>query len=331
MPFSTSPGDFESVLKPLWLRAQSGDEVAYRQCLGMLAARLRGYLKRRLSGLPDEVEDLVQETLLALHLQRGTYDPSLPVSAWTMAIARHKLVDLWRRRGRRDDLHDDVDEQMLAAASNYLVEQKFDLKALMRVILQSETYQRSSATLSENAGDQRQYSRYFPRRLMAEVLLDAVSQVTDVPTDFTKIVFLGSDVKDTKDYPKGTRAIQLHDSAVQSYFLQTFGRNQRRITCECERSDEPSLVQVLHISNGDTINPKLSAPGNRLTKWLAEIKSDPELLDEIFLTSVARLPSTREKDEILPLLASASAEEKRIVLEDLVWSVLSSREFLFNH
>ena len=85
MPFSTSPGDFESVLKPLWLRAQSGDEVAYRQCLGMLAARLRGYLKRRLSGLPDEVEDLVQETLLALHLQRGTYDPSLPVSAWTMA------------------------------------------------------------------------------------------------------------------------------------------------------------------------------------------------------------------------------------------------------
>ena len=116
MPFSTSPGDFESVLKPLWLRAQSGDEVAYRQCLGMLATRLRGYLKRRLSGLPDEVEDLVQETLLALHLQRGTYDPAVPVSAWTMAIARHKLVDLWRRRGRRDDLHDDVDEQMLAAA-----------------------------------------------------------------------------------------------------------------------------------------------------------------------------------------------------------------------
>jgi RNA polymerase sigma-70 factor (ECF subfamily) len=78
MPFSTSPGDFESVLKPLWLRAQSGDEAAYRQCLGMLAARLRGYLKRRLSGFPDEVEDLVQETLLALHLQRGTYDPSAP-------------------------------------------------------------------------------------------------------------------------------------------------------------------------------------------------------------------------------------------------------------
>jgi RNA polymerase sigma-70 factor, ECF subfamily len=118
MPVDDSLGDFESALKPLWLRAQSGDDAAYRQALGLLASRLRAYLKRRLSGLPDEVEDLVQETLLALHLQRGTYDPSLPVSAWAVAIARHKLVDLWRRRGRRDDLHDaldEVDEQLLAA------------------------------------------------------------------------------------------------------------------------------------------------------------------------------------------------------------------------
>lgn len=118
MPFDASLGDFESTLKPLWLRAQSGDESAYRQCLGLLAARLRGYLKRRLSARPDEVEDLVQETLLALHLQRGTYDPSLPVSAWAVAIARHKLVDLWRRRGRRDDLHDPIDgldERLLVA------------------------------------------------------------------------------------------------------------------------------------------------------------------------------------------------------------------------
>jgi RNA polymerase sigma-70 factor (ECF subfamily) len=118
MPFDDSPSDFESALKPLWLRAQSGDEAAYRQCLGLLASRLRAYLKRRLSGLPDEVEDLVQETLLALHLQRGTYDPTLPVSAWAVAIARHKLVDLWRRRGRRERLHDaidDVDEQLLVA------------------------------------------------------------------------------------------------------------------------------------------------------------------------------------------------------------------------
>jgi RNA polymerase sigma-70 factor (ECF subfamily) len=118
MPFDARPDDFESALKPLWLRAHSGDDAAYRQALGMLSARLRGYLRRRLAALPDEVEDLVQETLLALHLQRGTYDVTLPVSAWAVAIARHKLVDLWRRRGRRDDLHDaldDIDEQLLAS------------------------------------------------------------------------------------------------------------------------------------------------------------------------------------------------------------------------
>lgn len=118
MPTDASLGDFESALKPLWLRAQSGDESAYRECLALLAARLRAYLKRRLPALPDEVEDLLQETLLALHLQRGTYDPALPVSAWAVAIARHKLVDLWRRRGRRDSLHDaidDVDEHLLTS------------------------------------------------------------------------------------------------------------------------------------------------------------------------------------------------------------------------
>lgn len=129
-----SPGDIEATLKPLWLRAQLGEDAAYRQCLSLLATRLRAYLKRRLSGLPDEVEDLLQETLLALHLQRGTYDPALPVSAWAVAIARHKLVDLWRRRGRRDSLHDtldDVDEQLLAAEPDDGGAQR-DLERLLR-------------------------------------------------------------------------------------------------------------------------------------------------------------------------------------------------------
>ncbi len=119
MADDAAQNEFESGLKPLWLRAQAGDEAAYREALRRIATRLRAYLRRRMAGVPDEVEDLVQETLLALHLQRGTYDPALPVSAWVLAIARHKLVDLWRRRGRRDDLHDaldDVDEQALVAA-----------------------------------------------------------------------------------------------------------------------------------------------------------------------------------------------------------------------
>jgi hypothetical protein len=222
-------------------------------------------------------------------------------------------------------------EELLAAAAKYLVAEKYNLKSLVRTILQSEAYQRSSQTLPENAGDSRHYSRYFPRRLLAEVLLDGVSQVTDVPTEFNKIVYPGADVKPTDAYARGTRAIQLHDSAVESYFLQTFGRNQRRITCECERSDEPSMVQVLHISNGRTVNEKLAVPENRLARWLTEKKSDKELIEEVFLTSLARLPQQHELDEISAVLAAASAEERRIVLEDVVWGIVSSREFLFNH
>lgn len=110
--FNSEPGsdEFEPRLKPLWLQAQQGNELAYRQALQLIAQRLRRFYSRRLQALPDEVEDLVQETLLALHVQRGTYDASLPVSAWVFAIARHKLVDMWRRRGRKDSLNDSLDE-----------------------------------------------------------------------------------------------------------------------------------------------------------------------------------------------------------------------------
>ncbi|MEO8012911.1 MAG: sigma-70 family RNA polymerase sigma factor [Polaromonas sp.] len=119
MSVDDNPYDnFERELKPLWIRAQRGDEAAYRESLQRIAGRLRAYLRRRLQDLPDEVEDLVQETLLALHVQRGTYDEAMVVSAWVLAIARHKLMDLWRRRGRRDNLHevlDEVDESALVA------------------------------------------------------------------------------------------------------------------------------------------------------------------------------------------------------------------------
>lgn len=134
MTDNASPDDFELGLKPLWERAQAGDEAAYRQALTMIAARLRAFLKRRLSDWPDEVEDLVQETLLALHLKRGTYDPAVPVSAWVFAVARHKLVDAWRRRGRRDDLHDaldEVDEAQLAAGDSQQGSSQRDLGKLL--------------------------------------------------------------------------------------------------------------------------------------------------------------------------------------------------------
>jgi len=223
-------------------------------------------------------------------------------------------------------------EELLQGISGYLVDHDYNLKSLMREILRSETYQRASTPQDDNNGDRRYYSRYYPKRLMAEVMLDAVSQVTAVATDFNKIAYPGADVRDTDFYPKGTRAIQLYDSAVQSYFLQTFGRNQRRITCECERSDEPSMVQVLHISNGDTINGKLSEKDNQLQKLQDQFKDDPAgLLDELFLSSLSRYPKPAEKTEMLKLLSEAKPEDQRPLLEDIAWGIISSREFLFNH
>lgn len=92
---------FEARLAPLWAKARAGDEGAYRAALVLIADRLRAYYRARMGGLPDDVEDMVQETLLAIHLKRGTHDPALPVSNWLHAVARYRLTDLYRRRGRR--------------------------------------------------------------------------------------------------------------------------------------------------------------------------------------------------------------------------------------
>lgn len=102
--------ELEARLRPLWLAAQGGDEAAYARALEAMALRLRAYFRRRLSDAPHDLEDLVQETLLAVHLQRGTFDATMPVTAWLHAIARHKLVDLWRRSGRARAVFESFDE-----------------------------------------------------------------------------------------------------------------------------------------------------------------------------------------------------------------------------
>ena len=222
-------------------------------------------------------------------------------------------------------------EELLSATAQHLVDNEFDIKALIRTICRSETYQRSSRLLDENRDERRFYARYYPRRLMAEVLLDAISQVTGVPTPFTQIEYPGADMVATETYKPGTRAIQLYDSAVVSYFLKTFGRNQRRITCECERSDEPSMVQALHISNGETINSKLQVEDNQIGAWLEAQMSDEQIVERAYLASLARFPTEREKSQLVELLASADLGQRRIHIEDMLWGIMSSREFLFNH
>jgi hypothetical protein len=208
-------------------------------------------------------------------------------------------------------------EPLLAALADELVKRKYDLKSLMRTILQSETYQRSGQSLPGNTADDRFFSRNYPRRLKAEVLLDAVAKVTGSPTTFA-------------GYPKGTRALQLRDANVASYFLKTFGRPDRLLTCECERTDQPSMTQVLHIVNGDTLNEKLAAKDNGISQLLKAKTPDGEVVDRLYLAALSRYPRPEEKKRILAVLGT-DTKEKRAVLEDLYWGVLSSKEFLFNH
>jgi hypothetical protein len=204
------------------------------------------------------------------------------------------------------------------AAAQYLVDHRYDVKALMRAILLSATYARSSQPVGANSNDQRFYSRYYPRRMMAEVLLDALSQVSGSASSFG-------------DYAPGTRAVQLPDVSVNSYFLKTFGRPLRNITCECERTAQPSMVQVLHISNGDTINQKLAAKGNRLEQMLAANTPHEKIIEEAYLAALSRFPSDTEKSKLLAALGETKDTDPRQLIEDLYWSILSSKEFLFNH
>ena len=223
-------------------------------------------------------------------------------------------------------------EPLLEALSETLIDNGYDLKALMRLILQSETYQRSSGTLPENAGDSRYFSRYYPRRLIAEVLHDAIAGITDVPAEFTAVKLQDGSEEKTAFYPKGTRALQLYDSAVASYFLKAFGRNDRDIACECERSVQPSMVQAMHLSNGDTINAKLAKPESRVTKLLQAVGMDEtKWVEEAFMLCLSRAPTQVEKAQFQSVFATAAAEDKRAALEDLFWALLTSREFLFQH
>jgi hypothetical protein len=212
--------------------------------------------------------------------------------------------------------------------------------------MNSATYQLSSTPEPANAADARFYSHYLVRRLPAEVILDAVSQVTGVPQEFP-------------GYPKGTRALQLSDSQVASYFLTAFGRPERVQTCACERQQEPSIPQALHLSNGDTINQKLRAPGGTIDRFLAEGLSDDQVLEQLTLAALSRRPTEAERARVLPILAAparaaslvpdasaapagtrpspddpgdkAALEARRQAIEDLFWATLTGKEFLFNH
>ena len=199
----------------------------------------------------------------------------------------------------------------------------------MRAILRSGTYQRSSVPHAENRDESKYHSRYYPRRLMAEVLLDSIDQVLGTASEFNELAFPGADRQKTDFYKPGTRAIELFDSSVNSYFLSTFGRNPRMITCDCERSDDPSMVQVLHLSNGDTLNPKLASQECRLNR-LIDHADNQQIIRSLFIAALTREPTERERSEMLTVI-DEYGDDRDTALQDAAWSVLTSTEFTFNH
>ena len=197
-----------------------------------------------------------------------------------------------------------------------LVASRFDLRQVMRLILNSHAYQLTSATTPANATDTRFYSHYYARRLPAEVLLDAVSDVTSVPESFAS-------------YPLGVRAIQLPDPGLSSYFLATFGRSDRVTACACERQGEITLPQLLQMQNGDAILSKIAAPQGRLAELLKSSTDDNAVIEELFVSCLARRPTPAEADAIRQTLTGDGSRDEKF--RDLFWALLNSKEFAFNH
>lgn len=191
----------------------------------------------------------------------------------------------------------------------------YDLKHVMRLIMNSRTYQLSSATVPGNATERRFYSHYYARRLPAEVLMDAMSQATGVPDKFD-------------GYPLGARAIQLPEPGVASYFLTLFGRSDRVTACACERSGAVTLPQLLHLQSGDELTKKLRATDGRLVTLLKE-KDDARVARKIFLSTLGRPPTAAEQSAFNKALAGGGARDE--VYADLFWALLNTKEFAFNH
>lgn len=219
-----------------------------------------------------------------------------------------------------------TNEALLNALAADLVEHGFDLQHLIRAIAQSATYQLSSEPTSQNRSDTRFGSYYLPRRLSAEQLLDALGQVTGQVEKFPGL-------------PPGVRSQQLPDSKIESKFLDMFGRPLRRIaSCECERVQDPNLGQALELMNSAALHERVTADNSLVNQLLQAGAADATLIEQIYLRSLGRLPTGAEVEAITAewaavqdARAGAGPSLRREFFEDLLWAVLNSKEFLFNH
>lgn len=216
-----------------------------------------------------------------------------------------------------DDLRDTnppSNDALLDFLAGELAAHQFDCKHLIRLIVCSATYQLASEPASENAEEFRLFARVRPRLLTAEQLLDAISQVTEVPESFPNF----SGVR---------RAVALPDSLPGHPFLSAFGQPPRELPCECERHTEPNLAQALQLVSGSTVHKKVTAPNNRLGRLLQAKASDEDILAELYLAAFSRLPAESEKQTVLRAVREQT--DRRSGWEDVLWTLLNSSEFLY--
>ncbi len=213
--------------------------------------------------------------------------------------------------------------ELLDALAADLIKHKYSLKHLIRTICKSRTYQLSSTPNDLNKQDKQTYARYYPRRMIAEVLFDAVGQVTDSPTVF--------ETRAPLPPRRVARAIMLPDDTFGfSYFLDVFGRPDRVTACECERSSEATLAQVLHLLNSNEVQDRIARAGGRADRLARDARPDVEKVEELFLWLYGRKPSPAQLKLALADIAD-NATNKRLAYENILWALLNTKEFLFNH
>ena len=203
---------------------------------------------------------------------------------------------------------------MLDAIAKDFVKSGYNLKHLVRTIMNSRLYSLSSQPTMENAADNRFFSHYHVKRLAAEPLLDSIDHATGVRTKF-------------KNLPLGTRAIELPDAEYPDYFLTTFAKPKRASVCECERSPGASLAQALHTINGDTLTSKIASSEGRIAKLLTKKLSHEEIVREVYLASLCRLPTLDEIESGREFLSESKTPSE--CYQDLLWALINSKQFLF--
>ncbi len=204
--------------------------------------------------------------------------------------------------------------ELLDALAEHFIKSGFDIKDLIKQICLSSTYQLSSEPNAYNEIDKQNFSRYYPKRLNAEVLYDALNQVTSSTTQFPGL-------------PAGMRAVQLPDTAINNYFLQVFGKPLGDSPCECERSDEANLAQTLHLLNSGEVQTKLRGRANLLATDTE--RSHAERIGELYRWAYARNPLPDEVQLCVKHLENHPTAV--LAYEDILWALINTKEFMFNH